>query len=157
VKSFLLEVPGEPKPQSRPRSRAIQKNGKWIGTTYQPNGPDMDYRSRIATMAAQEMHGAAPWDCPMLVSIVLYVIKPKSKPKWKIWADVKPDVDNYVKAILDALQGIVFFNDSQVCALVVSKRYAVDRGATTQIMVSELLEKPSQDKRSDARPHKNQS
>lgn len=141
MKIITFEVPGEPKPQSRPRSRAINKNGKWIGTTYQPNGPDMDYRARIATIAAQHMAGRAPLSGPLYFRVVLWIPKPKSKPKWKFLPDVKPDFDNYAKAICDALQGIVFLNDSQICTALITKKYAVERGASTEIMVEELQEK----------------
>ena len=36
----------------------------------------------------------------------------------------KPDADNIAKAILDALNGLAFYDDAQVVYLQVSKRYS---------------------------------
>jgi len=53
---------------------------------------------------------------------------PKTKPKQLIYEVThlikRPDLDNYRKACIDALQGIVFFDDAQVCEGFMSKRYA---------------------------------
>ena len=38
----------------------------------------------------------------------------------------KPDCDNIAKACLDALNGIAYYDDSQVCILAVSKRYGAE-------------------------------
>ena len=138
-RTINITIPGEPKPQSRPRSRAVQKAGKWIAMTYQPKGPDMDYRTRIAQMAASEMVGRQLFDGPLAMWVLLAVTKPKSKPKYKRCPDVKPDIDNYIKAICDALEGIVFRNDSQICQLIVKKLYAVF-GAETQIYIKQMQE-----------------
>lgn len=141
MRSVQLEVPGEPKPQQRPRSRAVKKNGKWISMAYNAKGPDMDYRTRVADIAAREMKGSELLSGALIMQINFWITKPKSKPKWKSLPDVKPDIDNLVKAVKDALEGIVFANDSQVCTLVACKKYTINRGAFTQIIVGELPEK----------------
>jgi Holliday junction resolvase RusA-like endonuclease len=41
---------------------------------------------------------------------------------------VAPDVDNLAKAALDAMQGVVFGNDAQVCALGVRRLYGPTAG-----------------------------
>ena len=45
---------------------------------------------------------------------------------------VKPDVDNYVKATLDALTGVLWHDDSQIVKLVSEKRY----GESGKIVIS---------------------
>nr|DAV68510.1 MAG TPA: Endodeoxyribonuclease RusA [Caudoviricetes sp.] len=66
------------------------------------------------------------------IKIMVYKSIPKSFSKekrrlaemGKILPTVKPDVDNYVKAILDGLNGILFIDDKQICDLSVGKRYS---------------------------------
>ena len=49
---------------------------------------------------------------------------------------VKPDIDNYVKAILDALNGVAFKDDSQIIALNAKKLYS-DK-PRTEIEITEM-------------------
>lgn len=49
---------------------------------------------------------------------------------------VKPDIDNYVKAILDALNGVAFKDDSQIIALNAKKLYS-DK-PRTEIEIKEI-------------------
>lgn len=50
--------------------------------------------------------------------------KPKGMPKRRTRVISRPDVDNYLKQVLDALTGFAFRDDSLVCEAVVVKRYA---------------------------------
>ena len=54
-------------------------------------------------------------DCPLTVETVFYFLKPKSRSKKCIYPDRKPDHDNLEKAVFDALEGIIFTNDSRIC------------------------------------------
>lgn len=66
------------------------------------------------------------------IKIMVYKSIPKSFNKekrrlaesGKILPVVKPDVDNYVKAVLDGLNGILFLDDKLICDLSVGKRYS---------------------------------
>lgn len=70
---------------------------------------------------------------------------PKSKSKaWKQRAllgqefpAVRPDIDNYVKAILDALNGIMFSDDGKIVELIAYKRYS--DVARTEVSITELV------------------
>jgi Holliday junction resolvase RusA-like endonuclease len=48
------------------------------------------------------------------------------------------DVDNYVKAVLDEMNGVCFDDDSQVVMLVASKLYAPSRWAGVTIQMREM-------------------
>lgn len=73
-------------------------------------------------------------DTQLRVRIRAYFPIPKSVSKKKREAMIeglllhtkKPDCDNVAKAILDALNGVAFYDDSQVCVLAVSKRYGIE-------------------------------
>ena len=45
----------------------------------------------------------------------------------------RPDVDNYAKAVMDALNGIAYNDDSQVACLTSRKQYAAAHGVLIQI------------------------
>ena len=47
----------------------------------------------------------------------------KDAPEWHTH---KPDIENCAKACLDALTGIVYKDDSQVCSLHITKKYHLD-------------------------------
>lgn len=46
----------------------------------------------------------------------------------------KPDADKLLRALLDSMSGVVFYDDSQVCEVAVDKNY--DKLAHTQVEVS---------------------
>lgn len=72
------------------------------------------------------------------VSVTFYIRPPQtiSKVKTKhpvsneelekIYVDKKPDIDNYVKAVLDASNGLLFKDDGQIAALTTQKLYSLN-------------------------------
>ncbi len=75
-------------------------------------------------MEAIRVKPETPFTGPLMAILTFYLPMPKSKPKWKKYADKKPDIDNLVKNVLDPLHNIVFDNDSQVVCLKTYKLYA---------------------------------
>ena len=67
------------------------------------------------------------------VDLVFTFPRPKSLPKKVTHHIKKPDVDNLAKAVLDALNGIIYRDDSQVNKLSVSKLYGSDTGVIIEI------------------------
>lgn len=59
---------------------------------------------------------------PLSVSIKFVLPRPKAR-KHDTWVSVRPDIDNYIKAILDSLNEIVWQDDGQVAELYASKKY----------------------------------
>lgn len=57
-----------------------------------------------------------PKDTPMFVSVSVHRSLPESKPKKVISEEdlIKPDVDNILKAVMDALNGYAYADDKQV-------------------------------------------
>jgi len=89
-----------------------------------------DYEKQIAAACNVE----APLEGPLSMVIKIYLPIPASWSKKKqqqardreIFPTSRPDIDNYAKAVLDALNGIAYEDDSQVIDLIVEKRYARD-------------------------------
>lgn len=117
-------VPGRPVPMARPR---VTMHG-----TYTPKRC-RDYKALVAMFARRAMHDREPMEGAVACRIELYFDVPKSYTKGKKLAArhnvIKPvgkntgDTDNHAKAVLDALKGICWADDSQVTLLVVTKRY----------------------------------
>lgn len=63
-------------------------------------------------------------DGPVALSVAFYLPRPRSL-KASTRAHIrKPDIDKIVRAVLDALESVVYFSDAQVVNLVAVKRYA---------------------------------
>src|SRR5690606_194541 len=52
---------------------------------------------------------------------------------------VKPDIDNFVKAALDALNGVVFADDKQVVRVEAEKRYALQPKLVVTVAAVEVV------------------
>jgi len=129
---ITLRIPGQPVGKGRPR---VTRNG-----TYTPK-KTKDYQKLVAAIAERDakeyMIGA------IKATIYCYYQIPKSMPKYKrklveegkLHPMVKPDLDNVAKALLDALNGICYKDDSQIVELEISKHYSDD-----PMVILELLE-----------------
>jgi len=62
------------------------------------------------------------FDGPLLIEATFYRTRPKSKPKAKYPA-TKPDLGNLIKSVCDALQGVIYTNDSRFVDKLLHKRY----------------------------------
>lgn len=120
-------VPGPPQGKGRPRAAVIAGKPR----LYTP--PDTAaYERLIAIQAKRAMEGRQIFDEAMRVDIGINHAIPASwsrKKKQEAMADiirptVKPDIDNVIKVIFDAMNGIVWRDDVLVSDLSVSRMYA---------------------------------
>jgi Holliday junction resolvase RusA-like endonuclease len=141
-KEITIRVPGNPSPAERARARAFvnPRTGSIHATVYTRKGKTKNYRALISMAGSQAMNGQELKEGPLEMMIFFYLDKPKSKSKKKVWPDVKPDLDNYVKAVKDALNGVVYRDDSQVCVLQAFKVYGVHKAPETLILINNLQE-----------------
>lgn len=75
------------------------------------------------------------------VSVVIgcYLERPKSRKKDE-HPTSRPDVDNYAKLVLDALNGIAWHDDAQVVSLSILKAWTdPDYGSHTRIDITPML------------------
>ncbi|MDP7337683.1 MAG: RusA family crossover junction endodeoxyribonuclease [Vicinamibacterales bacterium] len=66
------------------------------------------------------------FDQAVAVELRFALPRPKSLPKKVVEHLKKPDLDKLTRAVLDALTGVLFKDDSQVVEIVASKTYAAD-------------------------------
>lgn len=98
------------------------------------------YEQAVAWECRKAMKGNPPSDLPQHVSIGVSLLPPKSWNKAKrakaLHGEIKPgkpDIDNFLKAILDGCNGIAFVDDSQVVSVYAIKEYAEKEGVRVVI------------------------
>jgi Holliday junction resolvase RusA-like endonuclease len=69
-----------------------------------------------------------------VVDLVFILPRPKSLPKKVVEHIKKPDIDNLCKAVLDAMSGIIYKDDSQVTKLTAQKIYGEDIGCRIEVL-----------------------
>lgn len=66
---------------------------------------------------------------------LVFVFNRPTKPKHDHWHMVRPDLDNLIKAITDAANGLLWEDDSQIAELTASKKYSKP-GLSPRILLS---------------------
>jgi Holliday junction resolvase RusA-like endonuclease len=130
---ITFTIPGEIKGKQRPR---VTRTGH-VYTPSQTRQAEAD----IAKIAKAAMGYKPPMAEPVSLNIMVTTEPPRSITKAKrelMLAGVerpakKPDLDNVVKLISDALNGIVFEDDRQVVELWVVKRYGEEAKAVVSV------------------------
>jgi Holliday junction resolvase RusA-like endonuclease len=125
-----LCIIGEPVAQGRPRFSTA--NG--FARAYDPV-KSRDAKSYVRIAAVSQMKGVSPFCGPVGLSLRVFRTMPKSFSKRKqeaaergdIMPITKPDLDNYLKLVKDALKGVCWIDDSAVVRYIepFEKRYSV--------------------------------
>lgn len=125
---FQFTVRGKPQGKARARTFYNQKLGKMQSIT-----PEQTINYEVLIRWEYKAHGGKYLgDVPLMVCITACYPIPKSYSNKKrevaakdlIKPTVKPDCDNIIKVVLDALNGVAYHDDSQVVAVVMKKKYA---------------------------------
>ena len=132
-------VPGIPKGKERPRVCRI--NGRSL--TYTPK-QTTQYEKLVRASYTAVSKIFFDKDTPLEISIIALFSIPKSVGKKlknsMLTGDIlpikKPDSDNIVKIILDALNGVAYWDDSQVCRVYFEKIYA--EKPETKVIIKEI-------------------
>ena len=137
--TIFFEIPGDAQAQGRPRAGKT-KRGKVV--MYDPQ-ESRDYKSYVRLIASQHRPNN-PLEGQLEVFINIYRRMPKSITKKRRQAVIegihrpitKPDLTNIAKGIEDALNGIIYKDDSQIVDLHISKYYS-DR-PRVEVQIREL-------------------
>lgn len=122
-------VDGKPQGKQRPRFSRISK------TVYTPT-KTAKYEKQIAKAYTESGGKCIPADCYVSVSVSAFFPIPKSYSKKKredcleriLRPDKKPDMDNILKVVLDALNKVAYEDDKQVVELIGRKYYTESDG-----------------------------
>lgn len=127
-------VPGLAAAQGRPRSRVIRMGRRHVPQIYNPHNAD-EWKARVQIIA-RPFIPVVPIIGPVRFAATFLINRPKDhylkkgsvlKPDAPLWHFIKPDGDNFAKAILDALTDVkMWVDDSQVCDQRIQKIYLPD-------------------------------
>lgn len=105
-------------PVAQPRARA----SSWGGHVrlYTPKTHPVTEFKATVRMAFQEAYKGPPLTGPLRCNLTFVFPRPQSmiwkkRPMPRAWKPGKPDRDNCDKSVMDALKGIAWIDDAQVC------------------------------------------
>lgn len=167
--TIKLVIPGEPLAQKRHKYHLRVKAGRGVQVrleggknvtlydkddffiqTYDPSARDKKNIRQVLQLLMPPMDLAGPLrvDCHFYFSYRKGDYGTgrnvgKLKDPMLLWKDTGKDRDNCDKLILDALTGLFFQNDSQVCAGEITKQYS--QTPRTEIYITQLSQKGIKD------------
>jgi Holliday junction resolvase RusA-like endonuclease len=135
------QVEGNPVGKGRPK---FARRGNFV-STYTPT-KTRDYEDLIKDAARKAMGSNELLETPVTVAIYITVPIPQSYSKKRTESCLsgserpikKPDIDNVAKCFLDAMNEIVYKDDTQVLTLHIAKVYGTV--GMVEVMVKEDLE-----------------
>ena len=133
---IIFTIPGTPVGKGRPR---FARRGNLV-TTFTPE-KTASYENLVKVKAEEAMVGRELISGAVAVTILLFITPPASWSNKKmlqalnheIMPTTKPDVDNIIKGIFDAMNEIVWNDDKQVVDVTIRKRYANTARATVEV------------------------
>ncbi len=122
MKPIVFFVPGMPRST---QSGTVMKFGRRLmpvrrGTSW----------SSICGLIARQHAPRRPLDGPIAVDMLVCFPNPKSK---RSRYPGRVDVENACKGVLDALEGVIYVSDRQICDLVERKRFALTPGVRISV------------------------
>lgn len=135
-RSIIFTVPGEVRGQGRPRTQVVNgRDGRSYAHIYQSH-KDSNTKHNIQLYAKEALDKAGyamahPSARGISVLVRIYMRMPNSfsqKKRNKALEDEirprkKPDLDNVLKSVLDAMTGVVYRDDKEVTAIQVVRHY----------------------------------
>ena len=128
--SWPLEIwiPGKPVPKARARHGRTH-SGRSV--TYS-DPKTQTFELQVGMLASVAMGASEPHRGPFSVEVDVGIACPSNWSQKRreeayggeIAATKRPDVDNYLKSLIDGMNGVVFADDSQITVLQCRKRYA---------------------------------
>ena len=133
MQSVTFRHEGQVRGKSRPR--ATRRAGKTAVYT-----PEIQHRKEACVMAsAMREELPPPFHGPVALDIFISQAMPTSWSQKKqaemtgAYVDKKPDSDNQIKTIMDALNGLLWADDRQVAKISYEKRYGITHHAVIRV------------------------
>lgn len=146
MKSVTFHVPG--KPQGKARAKTVRNKHTGNTMSYTPE-KDLLYENYIKNQFLNACGGMfLEQGKPVTLRIVARFSPPKSTSKKRAALMLegkelplkKPDVDNIVKVVADALNGVAYHDDTQIVLVAAKKAYSAIELLELTIQVDEYIE-----------------
>lgn len=137
-------VPGEPVAQPRQRHGVRKIRGRLMSAPYRDDKHPVHTYKQAVQLSARTAHQGDVLAGPVRLVVEFVFPRPaymtwKRKAMPRVLHTAKPDNDNLIKAVKDALNGAVWRDDAQVCSESIDKFYAAgDEQPHTLIIVMPL-------------------
>ncbi len=141
-RAVVIRLLGEPIAKGRPRIGQVKNKftGRPVSIMFSPKATTT-YEANIRNRATEVMAGRQPFDEPVAVVITAVLPIPES---WSgkqqqlaaagaRFPDGRPDLDNCVKAITDALNGVAYRDDARIVELHARKVYGRQPGIVVTV------------------------
>jgi Holliday junction resolvase RusA-like endonuclease len=132
---FDIVIQTKPIPQARPRFYIRHRGLKAFIGAYDPK-KSKNFKEVVAWHAkikAMEVGLKEPCQDPIALEIVFQM----GKPNGSRYHTKRPDLDNLVKSVKDALTGIIWKDDAQIIRLTAEKRYGQEMVVISVMSVEE--------------------
>lgn len=119
-----FSIPSVPIAQPRQRHALIAGHVR----NFTPAKHPVQAFKAVARMAAHQAYQGPPLEGPLSLRVLFLMPRP-GRLRWKKrlmprqWHTSKPDADNLLKSLKDALSGLVYVDDAQICELTAKKVY----------------------------------
>lgn len=130
-------VMGDPVAQGRPR---FARRGKFVSTYDPPKSKS--FKETVKWQAIECGANKKLLEGPLKLTLVFRFQRPKGhsgkkglRPSAPAYHITKPDLNNLTKGVEDALEGICYARDQQICESYQRKEYA-DNGSVPSILVT---------------------
>ncbi len=132
--SAVIIFDAKPKPAPRPR---VTRYGTYNDPKYTA------YKKALSLTASSKIK--TPFSGAISMKLIFQFAKPKSWSKKKrdkaFWHTQKPDSDNLAKAVKDALNGVAYADDSQVCEMQIIKIWGDTDKVVIELDEIEIMQK----------------
>ena len=144
LKSVEFVLWGEPKAQQRPRT--FYKRGAKYPTTWSPKENLAAYLIQIQEQLLNAQNRGIKLNGPIELNATFFMKRPKGhltktgkrSKQWKTYPTTKPDYDNLIKGIQDALNTHVIGDDGAIVNAFIFKRYADKSDPCTVLKLDEI-------------------
>lgn len=140
--AYTFVVPTVPVAQPRQKHRGVKlRNGRVTSVNYtEREHPVQQFKSDVRLFAATTFK-RPPIAGPIILGVTFFFPRParlnrKKDPPGPVPHLAKPDLDNCIKSVKDALKGVTWVDDAQVCGYERPFKYYAEKGGAPRVEVT---------------------